>query len=146
MSILQIRRVKRENARLLIVFSSWTGEGKTFSAIQLGYGLANFQPSKLGLMDAENRRGSLYEDVLEKSTRPTKERFLIGDLYPPFTPRRYMGAIDEFQAAGVEVLIVDSATHEWEGTGGCQEIAEAGNPKIPNWALAKKLHKEFMNK
>lgn len=146
MSVIQIRKVKRENARLFIVLASWTGKGKTFTGIQLGYGLANYDPSKLGMLDTENRRGSLYDDILEKASRPTTERFLIGDLQPPFTPERYMAAIDDFQEAGVEVLIIDSVTHEWEGTGGCQEIAEAGNPKVPNWAEAKKRHKKFMDK
>lgn len=148
MAVIQIRRVRRENARLFIVLASWTGKGKTFSAIQLGYGLANYNPSKLGMLDTENRRGSLYDDILEKppTVKLTTERFLIGDLNPPFTPERYMASIDEFQDAGVEVLIIDSATHEWEGTGGCQEIAEAGNPKVPNWNEAKKRHKRFMEK
>jgi len=148
MGVIQIRKAVRENARLVFALSSTTGEGKTLTAILLGYGLANFRADKLGFLDAENRRGSLYADVLQDSkftSHPTNEQFLIADLYAPFSPGRYKQAIMEFQAAGVEVLIIDSVTHEWEGTGGCQEIAEAGNPKIPNWNLAKKLHKDFMN-
>lgn len=146
MGILQIRRAEREGSRLVFAFAGWTGKGKTYTAIQFGYGLAGYDPSKLGFLDAENKRGSLLADILEKSTRPTKDRFLIADLYAPFSPSRYATGIEEFQAAGVEVLIIDSVTHEWEGTGGCQEIAEAGNPKIPNWNRAKEQHKKFMNK
>jgi len=146
MAIVQIRPAEREGSRLVFAFAGWTGKGKTYTAIQFGYGLAGYDPKKVGFCDAENKRGSLCADILEKSTRPTKDRFLIGDLYPPFSPARYAGAIDDFQAAGVEVLIIDSVTHEWEGIGGCQEIAEAGNPKIPRWDLAKSEHKRFMNK
>lgn len=147
MGILQIRKAEREGSKLLFVFAAWTGKGKTYSAIQFGYGLAGFDPSKLGFVDAENRRGSLCADILEKaSSHPTKDRFLIGDLYPPFSPARYSMAIDDFQAAGVEVLIIDSASHEWEGTGGCQDIAEEGNPKIPRWERAKREHKRWMQK
>ena len=146
MAIVQIRKAEREGSKLFFVFSAWTGKGKTFTAVQFGYGLAGYDASKLGLLDAENKRGSLLADILERSTRPTKDRFLIGDLYAPFSPARYAGAIDDFQAAGVEVLIIDSATHEWEGIGGCQDIAEEGSPKIPRWDLAKREHKKFMNK
>lgn len=146
MAIVQIRKAEREGSKLFFVFSAWTGKGKTYTAVQFGYGLAGYDPAKLGLLDAENKRGSLLADILEKATKPTKERFLIGDLYAPFSPARYAGAIDDFQAAGCEVLIIDSATHEWEGIGGCQEIAEEGNPKIPRWDLAKREHKKFMNK
>lgn len=146
MAVLQIRKAEREGSRLVFAFAGWTGKGKTYTAIQFGYGLAGYDASKLGFIDAENRRGSLLADILEHATKPTKDRFLIGDLYAPFSPARYSMAIEDFQAAGVEVLIVDSVTHEWEGTGGCQEIAEDGNPKIPRWDLAKREHKKFMNK
>jgi hypothetical protein len=141
MSILQIRKAQREGARLLIMLSGVSGGGKTFTALQLGYGLANGDASKLGVLDTENRRGSLYADCL-----PGGAQFLIGDLTPPFSPTRYIQAIEEFEKAGVEVLIIDSGSHEWEGIGGCQEIAEAGNPKMPNWNKAKAEHKRFMSK
>jgi hypothetical protein len=145
MGIIQIRKAQRANARLVIALASVSGDGKTYTALQLAYGMANYDATKVGLLDAENRRGSLYDDCLEKSTRPTKERFWIADLHPPFSPQRYIDAIREFEEAGIEVLIIDSATHEWEGLGGCQDIAEAGNPKMPNWNLAKKEHKRFVN-
>lgn len=145
MAVIEIRKAKREGARLVIGIAGVSGSGKTFSAIQLAYGLANYNPAKVGFLDTENRRGSLYADILEKSTKPTKEEFLIGDLYAPFSPERYIQAVMEFQRAGVEVLVIDSATHEYEGTGGIQEIAEAGNPKMPNWNKAKAEHKRFMN-
>lgn len=141
MSILQIRKAQREGARLLIMLSGVSGGGKTYTALQLGYGLANGDASKLGVLDTENRRGSLYADCL-----PGGAQFLIGDLTPPFSPTRYIQAIEEFEKAGVEVLIIDSGSHEWEGIGGCQEIAEAGNPRMPNWNKAKSEHKRFMSK
>lgn len=147
MSVIQIRKAQREGARLVIGLAGVSGSGKTRTAIELAYGLSNYQPGKIGFLDTENRRGSLYADVLQRhATHPTNEAFLIGDLYPPFSPQRYIEAIEEFAKAGVEVLVIDSASHEWEGEGGCQEIAEGGNPKLPNWQFAKKLHKKFVNK
>lgn len=138
MAVIEIRKAKREGARLVVGLSGVSSSGKTHTALLLALGLAKGRPEKIGFLDTENRRGSLYADIFP-------EPFLIGDLYPPFSPQRYMDAIQQFQAAGVEVLIIDSATHEWEGQGGCQEIAEAGNPRMPNWNKAKGEHKRFMN-
>jgi hypothetical protein len=145
MSVIEIVSAEREGARLVFGFCGPSGCGKTFTALQFAYGLANYDAEKVGLLDTENRRGRLYSDILKRSTRPTEKKFLRGDLYAPFSPSRYVDAIQQFQAAGVEVLVIDSATHEWEGIGGCQEIAEGNNPRMPNWNRAKKEHKLFMN-
>lgn len=144
MSVIQIREAQRAGARLVIGLAGVSGSGKTYSALQLAYGLANGNAQKVGLLDTENRRGSLYADAL-KNKRGEVQPFLIGDLYAPFSPQRYAEAILEFQKAGVEVLVIDSGSHEWEGEGGCEDIAHAGNPKVPRWNDSKRQHKRFMN-
>lgn len=144
MSVIQIREAERAGARLVIGLAGISGSGKTYSALQLAYGLANGNAKKVGLLDTENRRGSLYADAL-KNKAGQVQRFLIGDLYAPFSPQRYVDAILEFQRAGVEVLVIDSGSHEWEGEGGCEDIANAGNPKVPRWNEAKAQHKRFMS-
>lgn len=146
MSVINIRQARREGARLVIMLAGVSGTGKTRTGLEIAYGLANYDPSKIGFLDTENRRGSLYSDVFQKDReRTSDEPFLIGDLYAPFSPQRYIEAIQAFQKAGVEVLIIDSGSHEWEGHGGCQDIANAGNPRMPNWNKAKAEHKRFMN-
>lgn len=143
--VVNIRKAKRAGARLVIGLAGVSGSGKTYTALQFAYGLANFDASKVGLLDAENQRGSLYADCL-KNERGEVQQFLVGDLEPPFSPERYAAAIRQFQEAGVEVLVIDSASHEWEGTGGCEEIAESrmlGGMK--DWGTAKREHKRFMN-
>lgn len=138
MSVLQIREAKRAGARVIVGLAGPSGSGKTFTALQLAYGLANENGRKVGFLDTENRRGSLYADSLPQP-------FLIGDLFAPFSPSRYVEAIREFQNAGVEVLVIDSVTHEWEGIGGCEEIATNTNSRMADWKRAKAEHKKFMN-
>lgn len=146
MSAINIRKAKREGARLVIGLAGISGSGKTRSAIELAYGLANFDPEKIGFLDTENRRGSLYSEVLrENAVKPTDVEFWIGDLDAPFSPQRYIDAIQQFQELGVEVLVIDSVSHEWEGQGGCEDIAHAGSPRNPKWNEAKREHKRFMN-
>jgi hypothetical protein len=60
----------------------------------------------------------------------------------PFSPGRYIEAIQEFQRAGVEVLIIDSISHEHEGPGGLMDIAGEMNKF---WNRAKFEHKKFVN-
>lgn len=147
MAVIQIRKAKRTAARLVIGLAGLSGGGKTRTALELAYGMAGYDASKVGLLDAENKRGSLYADIfVDHPTHPTNEPFLVGDLEPPFSPQRYIDSIHAFQAAGVEVLVIDSTSHEWEGTGGCEQMADDNKIKgQPNWGLAKKEHKRFIN-
>lgn len=142
---IQIRQAQRRGSRLVLGLAGTSGSGKTYTALQVGWGLAGYDASKLGMLDTENKRGSLYADSLVDHSTGECHRFFIGDLYPPFSPARYTDAIHEFQKAGVEVLVIDSVTHEWEGTGGCEEIANNTNSRIADWKGAKYEHKKFMN-
>jgi len=138
MGILNIQESRREGARLLVFLSAVSGGGKTYTALQLAYGMAKGNGKKVGFLDTESGRGRLYADELPSP-------FLYAEMQPPFSPARYIQAINEFAAAGVEVLVIDSGSHEYEGIGGIQDIAEAGNPRLPNWNKAKGEHKKFMS-
>lgn len=135
--ILNIRSAIREGAKVVIGVCGRSGSGKTLTALKIARGMVS-HAGEIGFLDTENKRGSLYAHELDAP-------FLIGDLYPPFSPQRYSEAIKEFQASGVKVLVVDSISHEWEGEGGCIDIAENTNSKIANWKKAKAEHKKFMN-
>jgi len=147
MSAVTIRKAERAGARLVVGIAGISGSGKTRTAIEFAYGLANFDASKVGFIDTENKRGSLYADVLKNhATHPTDVPFWIADLEPPFTPERFSEAILAFQKHGVEVLIIDSVTHEYEGTGGILEIREpAPGQRGKRDNVAKERHKKFMN-
>ncbi len=137
MSILNIRKAVRAGSKLVIGLAGQSGSGKTLSALYLARGMVS-SAEKIGFLDTENRRGSLYADELDG-------QFMIGDLFYPFSPSRYSDAIKEFQNAGVEVLVIDSVSHEWES--GCMEIAEApllSGRKMADWKKAKAEHKKFM--
>lgn len=145
-NILNIELAELEGVRCVLAFAGISGSGKTRTALEVAYGLANYNSKKVGFLDAENKRGRLYANVL-KNERGEVQKFLIANLDAPFSPYRYKKAILEFQAAGVEVLVIDSVSHEWEGIGGCHDIAKPpghGN-KPGKWNIAKEEHKSFMN-
>lgn len=144
MGVLNIRKAQRAGARLVIGIAGISGSGKTYSALQLAWGLANGDANKVGLLDTENRRGSLYADIL-KGRDGSVHQFLIGDLDAPFSPQRYIDAILEFQAAGVEVLVIDSVSHEWAGLGGVLSMASKYEKSVTAWKNVKPEHQRFMN-
>lgn len=142
MSIINIREVEGGQSKVLIAIAGISGSGKTYTALKIARGMVD-NPNQIGFLDTEHGRGSLYANILDG-------KFLIGDLYAPFSPDRYAKAIKEFQDAGVKVLIVDSVSHEWEGEGSCEDIAnslkaDGTERKVADWKKAKFEHKKFMN-
>lgn len=133
----EVRVAERQGARLLIQFSGVSGGGKTYSALQLAYGLAGGDASKVIGIDTENRRMSLNANIL-----PNGGKFRIIDFFAPFSPDRYIEAIDAACKAGAEVIVIDSVSHEWESEGGCEWIANQS--RFPDWRTAKAKHKRFM--
>lgn len=112
--MIQIRKAERKQSKLRIGLSSPSGAGKTYSALLLAKGLVG-DWEKVGLIDTETGRGDFYSDL---------GGYLIATLQAPFTPERYIEYIEAMIGAGVEVLIIDSISHEWEGKGGLLEINE----------------------
>ena len=143
MSILNIQPVVRGESKVLLAFSGTSGTGKTLSALYVARGMVS-KPSEIGFLDTENGRGSFYSDKLDG-------QFLYANLNPPFSPDRYGKAIKEFQETGVKVLVIDSVSHEWEGIGGCEDIAnspraDGSERKIADWKRSKNEHRtRFMN-
>lgn len=142
----QIHKAERRAVPGLIGMAGPSGSGKTFSALLLAAGLCP-EGKRIGLIDTEKGRGEHYADnPTIKANLP--EGYDVLQLEEPYSPERYYQAVDAFiQSGNFGVVIIDSATHEWEGFGGCQDIAE--NNKLgglPNWQMAKKEHKRFMRK
>ncbi len=64
----------------------------------------------------------------------------------PYSPEKYTEAIQFCHAQGMEVIIIDSISHEWEGDGGILDIHGnmAGN-SFTNWAKLTPRHNSFVN-
>ncbi len=141
---LEFKDAQRRAVPLLISIAGPSGSGKTFSALLMAQGLAG-PDGTVGMIDTENGRGTMYADS-PTIRRELPKGYKILDLNPPFTPARYVEAIQAAEKAGIAVLVIDSGSHEWEGPGGCTEIAENNKLKgMPNWSMAKLAHKRFVN-
>lgn len=129
-------RAQRQRAKARILLDGPSGSGKTKGALLLAMGLGG----KTAMIDTEHGSGSLYADVMP---------YDVVELAPPFTTERYIGLIKQAEEAGYDNLIIDSITHEWNGTGGILESVDAasGGPggKFKAWATATPRHNAFVN-
>lgn len=143
MNEFQIKRATRQAFKPLIILYSESGCGKTYSALLLARGIAG-PDGKIVMGDSESGRGSLYADILPGGY----ETF---DIEPPFSPERYIKAVDAIEASGAAIGIIDSGSHEWEGIGGVCDMADkneatSGKAGLHNWRAPKIQHALFIQR
>lgn len=131
---MQLRKATRKQAKIRLGLSAVSGGGKTYSAILIAKGLCG-DLSKVAVIDTENGSADLYAHLGDYNVLP---------LTAPFTPERYIEAIRSCEKAGMEVIIVDSISHEWDGKGGCLEIVEQLGGKYQDWAKVTPRHQAFL--
>jgi hypothetical protein len=139
--MLQLKKAQRKQVKLRLNLSAPSGAGKTYSALLMAKGIVG-EWAKIAVIDTENGSASLYDHLGE---------FNVIDLQPPFSPERYIEAIDACINGGIECIIIDSSSHEWNGAGGCLEINEklaAAKFKGNTWSAWSETtprHDRFVN-
>lgn len=126
--MIQLQKAKRSLARIKLAIGGPSGSGKTMSSLLVAYGLIqaehpDWTPAmcweKICVIDTENNSACLYVGSPVGNTR-------IGEYYTipmsaPFEPTKYTDSIHAAEEAGMSVIIVDSYSHSWIGTGGALE-------------------------
>ena len=140
-------KAKRERAKLKICLMGSSGSGKTLSALYLGYGMTG-DWSKIAVIDSERGRALMYANRSDLGTG----EFLHCDLEPPYTVDRYIEAMREAEKLVGEdgVVIIDSGSHAWKGTGGVldakEQIAQQrGKTDFSAWNDAGKIQNKFID-
>lgn len=105
------QKAERKKAKLRLAVSGPSGSGKTLAALNIAKGIGG----KIAVIDTENDSASLYADRFD---------FDSMNMRPPYSPERFVSAIGEAVAAGYNVVIIDSSTHVWNGTGGVLDLLE----------------------
>lgn len=130
-------KAERKKAKLKLNLNGASGSGKTYSALVLASSLGK----KIAVIDTENESASLYANEFNFDTLP---------LRPPYSPDRFIGAITAAFNMGYEVLILDSASHEWVGSGGCLEINDEAAKRFKGntwsaWSETTPKHRKFID-
>ncbi len=98
---------QKTKAKLRLALTGPSGSGKTFSALAIASGLGG----RVAVIDTEHGSASLYAD-----------RFRFDSVsLESFSPDVYVEAIRDAEAAGYEVIVVDSLSHAWMGKDGALE-------------------------
>lgn len=139
----QLRKATRQKTKLRLGLSAVSGGGKTVSALRMAYGITA-DWNKIAIIDTENGSADLY------ANHSLRDGFTIGEfntlpLVAPYPPEKYIDAIKDCENAGMEVIIIDSISHEWDGVGGCLAILESHGGKYQDWAKVTPRHQKFID-
>jgi len=138
---ISFRPAIKSSAKLLVGIYSESGCGKTYSALLLARGFVG-DNGKIAMIETESGRGEAYADTLPGG-------YSVLSLREDFSPKAYGAAIRAAEDGQFDALIIDSASHEWEGINGVLDMAakneEAGKKGLLIWQKPKIEHsKEFM--
>ncbi len=132
---MKLHKAQRHQVKLRLGLSGASGFGKTYSALLLAYGITE-DWTKIAVIDTENNSASLYSHL---------GNFNVLNLIEPYSPERYIEAIKICENSGIEVIIIDSITHEWSGKGGCLQLHEQLGGRFQDWAKITPRHNAFID-
>jgi hypothetical protein len=112
-----IRPASRGEAKPLIGLYAESGAGKTLSALYIARGFAG-PTGRVVMIETEAGRGEAYADILPGG-------YDVVSIRDSFSPENYGLALTAVEKGTPtpRALIIDSASHEWEGAGGVLAMA-----------------------
>jgi len=121
-----VKAVKEQvKGRLSITGPS--GSGKTWTALMMATKLVALEGGRIALLDTEGQSAKRYASDFD---------FDVIDLAGDFNPQRYIELINMAGEHGYTVLIIDSLSHAWNGSGGVLAIvdrSQMGKNKMSGW-------------
>lgn len=131
---MKLEKASRKKAKIKMALQGPSGSGKTYSSLLVAYGLCN-DWSNIAVVDSENHSADLYAHI---------GSYNVLSLTAPFTPEKYIQAIEVCEKAGMEVIIIDSVTHEWENLIDYHSSLQGNS--FTNWAKVTPRHNDFVQK
>lgn len=145
----KIVRAERTQARLRLALQAPSGGGKTATSLLIAKGMVAALQARgklpthldgvyIGLLDTERDSAKLYSHLVPFDT-------LV--LEPPYSPERYLGALQALERVGYPIIIVDQITHEWSGQGGVLDMVKASKEynDFAKWNGPSQAHDRFMD-
>lgn len=136
-----IQKATRENVAVKVALMSPSGGGKTYSSLRLATGMADEIEKTTGkrprilMGNTEGSRGRYYANEFN---------YEIVDLEPPYNPEKFVQFIQFAEREGIQILILDSASHEWAGKGGCLDLHAQAGGRYQDWQKVTPRHDQFI--
>jgi hypothetical protein len=129
------KKAERKQAKLRLGISGPAGSGKTFSALQIAFGIGG----RIAVIDTEHSSAELYAHLGD---------YDVAVLEPPFTINKYLDTIHGAEAAGYSTIIIDSLSHAWAGEGGLLDqqgaLAKRGVNSYTAWRDITPMHTQLI--
>lgn len=128
------QKAERKQKKARIALYGPSGSGKTYTALSLATGLGD----KIAVVDTERGSASLYADRFNFDTLELSN----------FNANHFIEAIQDAEKAGYDVLVIDSLSHAWQGTGGILDKVNAtgGNSFTDGWGkVGTPLYNKLMD-
>ena len=129
------KKAKREQVWVKVLLTGPSGCGKSMSALRMATGLAKKCGSDIAYIGTEGSRDLYYSD---------KFTYDILQIEEPYTPEKYVEAIDAALDAGYKVIIIDSLSHEWACINDIHDKMPGNS--FTNWGKLKPRHRAMMDK
>jgi hypothetical protein len=134
---MQLRKSERKRAKIKLAIQGPSGSGKTYSSLLLAFGLCG-DWNKVAVIDTENNSADLYAHLGD---------YQVVELNKPYSPQRYIEAIEACEKAEIEVIIIDSLSPEWESEGGVLEThSKMSGNSFANWGKLTPVHNSLTRK
>jgi hypothetical protein len=131
---MELQTAQRKKAKIKLAITGASGSGKTYSSLLIAHGLA-MDWEKVVVIDTENHSSHLYAHL---------GAYKVLNLDAPFTPESYIDAIDFVVSQGMEVVIIDSLSHEWECL--LDYHSNLSGNSFANWAKVTPRHQALVQK
>lgn len=132
-------KAERKRAKARIALCGPAGAGKTHSSLRLAGELGE----KILLIDTENHSGEM-----EAGKAGIPEYFVL-PIEPPFDPAKFIETIKAAEENGFDVVIIDSLSHAWAGSGGLLDqqgkIADRGTNSFTAWRQITPKHNSLVD-
>lgn len=132
---MKLQKAKREKVKIKMALQGSSGSGKTMSSILLSKGLANGDLSSVAIVDCESGSSNLYANL---------GGYNVLNLEPPYTPKKYIEAIDVCINSGMEVVVLDGISNCWKYL--LNFHATLPGNSFVNWGKVKKMQDALVDK
>tara|TARA_R110000787_G_scaffold79469_1_gene173675 strand:- start:3737 stop:4648 length:912 start_codon:yes stop_codon:yes gene_type:complete len=139
-------KAQKSQAKARVALIGPTGAGKTYTALVMATGMAKEigKDARIVVLDTEHNSAAKYSDIFDFMVPETTMK--------DHSPASYVRAIEECEAEGFDIIIIDSLSHAWVGRGGALEMKDAfaARSKSGNtfqaWAQVTPQHNRLVDK
>lgn len=131
------RQATKQQSRLRMTIDGPAGSGKTYTALRFAHALGG----RIALLDTERGSASKYAGDAPDGI---PWAFDVAEL-TRFSPEEYTKGIELAGRSGYNVLVIDSLSHAWEGTGGALEMKQRAGESWSAWRNITPIHNRMVD-